>query len=283
MTMRNLFTSAIRKASETRIKLGLDLFEPINIYDVCSSLGIDVRFVDINMEGLYVNNNNVPQILLSCLRPFPRRVFTCGHELGHHVFNHGLKADILSEEDEGSSVKSSDEILADAFSAALLMPIGGIQAEFTKRNLSFQSASPIDFYLISSIFGVGYQTLITHCKVNRLINEYRSMELLKYNPAKIFKTYIETVEEKSYFKIIDGKASSKPVDLEVFNYLVLPHEFIVDEDFLEKKLETKNGVLCITKRPGISSVYSELSDVSFFVRVQPQNYVGFAEYRHLEN
>lgn len=161
--MNQLYTSAIRKASEVRIKLGLDLFEPINIYDVCASLGIDVRFVDINMEGLYVNNNGIPQILLSCLRPFPRRIFTCGHELGHHVFNHGLKVDVISDESENSSFKSNDEILVDAFAAALLMPVGGIQAEFTKRNINFQAATPVDFYTISSVFGVGYQTLITHC------------------------------------------------------------------------------------------------------------------------
>uniref|UniRef100_UPI003F9576DD ImmA/IrrE family metallo-endopeptidase n=1 Tax=Rhizobium leguminosarum TaxID=384 RepID=UPI003F9576DD len=76
--------------------------------------------------------------MLSCLRPFPRRIFTCGHELGHHVFNHGMKVDIIAEESEDSTFKSSDEILVDSFSAALLMPVGGIQAEFSERNLSFQ-------------------------------------------------------------------------------------------------------------------------------------------------
>ena len=106
--MNQLYTNAIRKASEIRIKLGLDLFEPINIYDMCSTLGIDVQFVDINMEGLYINNHGTPKILLSRLRPFPRRVFTCGHELGHHVFNHGLKVDAISDDSEDSSFKSND-------------------------------------------------------------------------------------------------------------------------------------------------------------------------------
>ena len=281
--MKQLYTSAIRKASEIRIELGLDLFEPINIYDVCSSLGIDVRFVDINMEGLYVNNNGVPQILLSCLRPFPRRIFTCGHELGHHVFNHGLKVDVISDENEGTSFKSNDEILVDTFAAALLMPIGGIQAEFTKRNLSFQLATPIEFYEISSFFGVGYQTLITHCRINRLISDLKSVELLKFTPAKIFKTHFGDVEEKSFFKIIDGKCNIKPIDLEVSNYIILPSDFIVDNEFLEKKHETGIGSLYLAKKPGISSVHSNKTEVSYFVRLQPQSYIGFAEYRHLEN
>lgn len=281
--MNQLYTSAIRKASEVRIKLGLDLFEPMNIYDACASLGIDVRFVDINMEGLYVNNNGTSQILLSCLRPFPRRVFTCAHELGHHVFNHGLKVDVISDESENSSVKSNDEILVDAFAAALLMPIGGIQSEFTKRNMSFQSATPIDFYTISSVFGVGYQTLITHCKVNRLINDLKFIELLKLTPAKIFKAHFGDVEEKSFFKLIDEKYNAKPVDLEVLNYLVLPSDFIVDDEFLEKKHEAQAGTLFLAKKPGISSIHSNKTDVSYFIRIQLQNYIGFAEYRHLEN
>lgn len=278
-----LYTTAIRKASELRIKLGLDLFEPINIYDVCSSLGIDVRFVDINMEGLYLNNSGATQILLSSLRPFPRRVFTCAHELGHHIFNHGLKVDIISDEYEVSSVKSSDEILVDAFAAALLMPVGGIQAEFTKRNLSFQSARPIDFYTISSIFGIGYQTLITHCKVNRLINDSKSSELSKLTPAKIFKTHFGDEEETSFFKIIDEKCNAQPFDLESSNYLVLPSDFIADEEFLEKKREAEVGALFLAKKPGISSVYSNKTEIGYFIRIQSQNYIGFAEYRHLEN
>ncbi|UPQ75267.1 ImmA/IrrE family metallo-endopeptidase [Chryseobacterium nepalense] len=283
MVSRNLYTSAIRKASETRIRLGASLNEPLNIYDVCSTMEIDVRFVDINMEGLYVNNGNSPQILISSQRPYPRRVFTCGHELGHHLFNHGLKIDILSESDENSLYKSSDEILVDTFSASLLMPIGGIQSEFVKRNLSFNTATPIDFYLVSSIFGVGYQTLVTHCKINRLITELKSVELLKHTPSKIFKSYFGDVQKKSYFKIVDGKTSTKPVDLEISNYLILPPEFTVDNDFLEKKKETQEGYVYVATRTGISSAYSDINEKSFFIRIQPQNYNGFAEYRHLDN
>ena len=143
--MNQLYVSAIRKASEIRLKHGFDLFQPINIYDLCAQIKLDVQFIDINMEGLYVNNAGGSKILISSLRPFPRRVFTCGHELGHHVFNHGLKVDTISDENEDSSYRSKDEILVDIFAAALLMPVGGIEIEFEKRNLKFHSCKPIDF------------------------------------------------------------------------------------------------------------------------------------------
>lgn len=279
--MNPLFTSAIRKASEVRISLGIDLFEPINIYDICARMGIDVQFVDVNMEGLYINNNGTPRILLSGLRPFPRRVYTCAHELGHDVFNHGMRVDIIANEAEESSAQSDDEILVDAFAAALLMPVGGVQSAFAERNLSFHSATALDFYIISSLFGVGYKTLITHCKIHRLINSSRSIELLRFTPARIFKDEFGTIEEKSHFKIIDGKTTCKPIDLEVSNLLILPSDFIPEDDLLEKRHETRLGTLFSAKRSGITSVHSTNREMNYFVRIQPKNYIGFAQYRHL--
>lgn len=280
--MNQLYTNAIRKSSEVRLKLGFNLYEPINIYDVCAKLKIDVQFVDINMEGLYVNNGQ-PKILISCLRPFPRRVFTCGHELGHHVFNHGLKVDILSDYSEVSLLKNDDEILVDAFSAHLLMPISCVQSEFNKRKLDFQIANPIEYYTVSSVLGVGYRTLVTHCRSNRLIDDFKTNELLRHTPAKIFQKYIGNVEKKNFFKIIDCKTDRKPIDLEVSNYILLPKDFQVDEDFLEKRQETEIGSLFLAKKSGISSIHSNNIENSCFVRIQPQNYIGFADYRHLEN
>jgi len=281
--MSTIYTNAIRRASEIRLQLGLGLFHPINIYDVCAKLEVDVKFVDVDMEGLYVSLSNTPTILLSSLRPFPRRVFTCGHELGHHVFNHGFKVDILLDENEDAAYKSSDEKLVDAFAAALLMPTAGIQAEFSKRKIDFDSANVIDFFTISCLFGVGYETLVWHCKINNLISKLKSDELLRLNPAKIFKKEFGNVGEKSFFKIIDGKSAAMPIDLEVSNYIVLPSEFLVDNVFLEKKLESKLGILYLVKKSGISNVYSNTSESAYFIRIQPQNYVGLAEYRHLEN
>lgn len=281
--MTPLYESAIRKASELRLKLGFDLFQPINIYDVCAKLELDVQFVDINMEGLYVNNAGVSKILLSSLRPFPRRVFTCGHELGHHVFNHGLKVDVISDENEDSPFKSDDEKLVDAFAAALLMPVGGIQSEFAQRDLNFDSATPMDFYIISSVFGVGYHTLVTHCRVNNLIGEQKSIALKKNTPAKLFKSEFGDIGEKTYFKVIDGKSEVGPIDLEVSNYIILPSDFAIADEFLEKQKDSAIGSLYLAKKPGISSVHCSSSDASYFVRIQPQSYIGFAEYRHLEN
>ncbi len=280
--MSQIYTDAILKASKVRRQLELGRFQPINIYDVCLSLGITVRFVDVNMEGFYVNQEGIPTILISNQRPFPRRSFTCGHELGHHVFGHGLKLDILSEENDYSDSKDSDEILVDAFAAALLMPVGSIQSEFIKRGLDIQKASPIDFYTVCSIFGVGYQTLITHCKINGLISEAKAASLNKTNPSKIFKEHFGGIGDKSHFRIIDQYCKLKTVDLEVSNYIIVPTNTAI-EGTLKKIATTKIGCVYQAKSPGIFTAYSLDSDVSYFIRIQKENYIGLAEYRHFED
>lgn len=257
------------------------MFQPVNIFDACSKMGIDVKFVDLNMEGFYVVQNSTPTILISTQRPLPRRIFTCGHELGHHVFGHGSKLDLLSDEKGHTTVKDNDEVLVDSFAAALLMPIGGIQAEFAKRDWNIQSASPVNIYTICSVFGVGYQTLIVHCKANNLINETKATSLLKLTPAKIFKAHFGTFEEKSYFRILDEYTDLSVVDLEVSNYIILPHNTLIEGKSLEKMGTTALGCIYIARTPGIFTANN--SGKSYFIRIQRENYIGFAEYRHFEN
>jgi Zn-dependent peptidase ImmA (M78 family) len=281
--MSQIYRDAIIKAGEIRNQLGVDMFQPINIFDSCTKLGIDVKFVDVNMEGFYAKQNGFATILISSLRPLPRRVFTCGHELGHHVFNHGLKVDILAEQDRTATIyKDKDEILVDAFSAALLMPVGGVQVEFTNRNWDIEQASPIEFYTVASTFGVGYQTLITHSKINGLISEYQADSLSKLTPAKIFKTYFGSAEDKSYFRIIDEYTELSVIDLELSNYLILPYDLQLEDDYLRKINNTKFGYIYKANKAGISSVNLPNGN-SFFLRIQRENYIGFADYRHFEN
>ena len=94
---RVLATQAMQAATATRAKATLDQTRPICIYGLCETLGVTVRFNNINMEGMY--QRGLPsRIHLSARRPLPRRNFNCAHELGHHVFGHGLSIDELRED-----------------------------------------------------------------------------------------------------------------------------------------------------------------------------------------
>lgn len=280
-----LLVKAIKKASHVRMKLGLDIFEPINIFDTCIKLGITVRFIDINMEGMFIKHENgvSSAILLSNLRPLPRRCFTCAHELGHHAFEHGTKIDALTEEASSSPYSDRDEFLVDAFAGVLLMPIAGIQAEFIKRNWKPQTATPVQFYTICSIFGTGYTTLVTHCRVNNLINEAKAKVLLKHTPAKILESMLGPISVKSYFKIIDNYASLSVIDLEVSNYIFLPQNIQVEGKHLRKYRKTDIGTVYVAEQPGIIRIADSDNSIAYFIRIQNFGYIGLAENRHLEN
>lgn len=283
--MRSIFLKAIKSATKVRSNLGLNMFEPLNIYDLCNSQGVSVRIVDINMEGMYIkaDNHNKPTILISNRRPLPRRVFTCAHEYGHHFFGHGSKIDNLDDKNSNlySSEQDEEELLVNAFAGSLLMPIAGVQAEFFKRKLDPNTANQVEFYLISSLFGVGYNSLIYHCKVNKLISNTRAKQLLKYTPAKILKESFSNKIKPSYFKYFDRHNQPQVSDVEVSNYLIIPNEAIVDTLFFRSIEKTEQGTIYLVIKPGITEIKSEYFKEKIIIRIERKNYSGLSQYRHL--
>ena len=282
--MKPLFTSAVTEADKVRIQLELDMFEPINVFDACERMNLTVRFVNINMEGMYINSKDKPnpQILISSLRPLPRRAFTCAHELGHHVFNHGTKTDMLSKDDPYSASDDIEELLVNVFAGNLLMPIAGISAELAVRNWSAKTLTPLQAYTLSSFFGTGYQSFIFHCRVNHLITSAQEKELLKQTPSKILKTLINNSGPAIPFKIIDGLSEISTVDVEATNYVFLPPRTKVLGNHLKKLGGIAIGDAYVAIKPGVVQVVTADETFSCFVRIQRPAYMGLAEYRHLE-
>lgn len=273
------FTTAIREADKVRMEFGLDIYEPMNIFDLCIEAQVSVRFVDVNMEGMFIDGG--PTILVSNQRPYPRRCFTCAHEYGHLRFGHGTKVDALSDEQNPAQSDKEEELLVDSFAGALLMPVAGIQAAFAIRKINIKHAGPLDFFTIASLFGTGYQTLIVHCRVNRLISFAEEKALIRHSPAKIFESIVGMSLPKSYCRIIDEHAELPFVDIEVSNYLILPPSVNLDGNHLEYVMETPNGVLYRAITPGVLSASSSTkSNLNFKIRIQRSGYVGLAEYRH---
>ena len=283
--MNPSFITAARKAEQVRIKLSIDSFQPVNIFDICISLDVTVRFVDINMEGMYIaqTSGKYPTILLSNQRPLSRRVFTCAHELGHHLFGHGSKMDVLADHTTGSGAYNNEEWLVDTFAGLLLMPISSVIAEFNRRNWQIENASQLNFYTISSFFGVGYQTLISHCKANRLLTEARASFLLKTSPSKLLASIGDLELPTAPFKIIDGISAPQIIDVETLNYIFLPFNTEVEGDHLERLLTSALGDVFVAKKPGVVRVYSSELDFGSFVRIHNTSYLGLAENRNLEN
>ena len=156
---RALATQAMQAAAATRAKAKLDQVGPICIYGLCETLGVAVRFNNINMEGMY-QRGLPPRIHLSARRPLPRRAYNCAHELGHHVFGHGSSIDELREDAKAQPWEDPKEFLADTFAGFILMPIIGLRRAFSVRGWTPETATPAQMFTIACEFGVGYATLL---------------------------------------------------------------------------------------------------------------------------
>jgi Zn-dependent peptidase ImmA (M78 family) len=150
-------------ALEVRERTGLDFGTPLNVFDLCDRLTPKVRvlFVDYSMEGCYLRSDR-PLIQVSGLRPLPRRVYNCGHELGHHVFGHGSTIDELQEESRTDPYTDPNEFLVNAFAGFLLMPKLGVRRAFTVRGWPLKQATPEQLSVVACHFGVGYETIVSH-------------------------------------------------------------------------------------------------------------------------
>lgn len=282
---RELAARALRAATETRATMGLSQGGPICVYDLCDRLGVVVRFVDIEMEGVYVRGRP-PRILLSARRPLVRRTFTCAHELGHHLFGHGAPLFGSSIPPAEEPAHDSAELLVDLFAGSLLMPTIGLRRAFLARRWKPNEASPANIYCVACEYGVGYSTLIlqlTNCA--GLLSRGRAAELGKATPRSIREQLLGAARREPLI-FIDPHATCTTIDAEVGSLVLLPHSTEAAGLGLQFESDLPAGRLFRAAAAGIVQVRA--AEWAAFVRVAPvqseeiHGYVGLAKYRHLE-
>lgn len=282
---RALATQAMQAATATRAKGKLDQVGPICIYGLCETLGVAVRFNNINMEGMY-QRDTPPRIHLSARRPLPRRAYNCAHELGHHVFKHGSSIDELREDAKAHPWEDPKEFLADTFAGFVLMPIIGLRRAFSIRGWNPETATPAQIFAIACEFGVGYATLLTHLSVGvNLLSRGRAAVLQRVKP-KVLRMDILGALTPEPLIVIDRHRSAPTLDAEVKTQLLLPPDTEVTGGGLLFERDLPTGRLFRAVKPGIFQAIA--GDWAVFVRVapiqanEPCGYVGLAQYRHLE-
>ena len=280
-----LATQAMQAATATRAKAKLDQAGPICIYGLCETLGVQVRFNNINMEGMY-QRGIPPRIHLSARRPLPRRAYNCAHELGHHIFGHGSSIDELREDAKARPWEDPKEFLADTFAGFILMPIIGLRRAFAVRRWTPEAATPAQIFTIACEFGVGYATLVTHLSVGvNMLSRGRAAALQRVTP-KALRTDILGAPTPEPLIVVDRHRAAPTLDAEVKTLLLLPPETEVAGDGLVFERALAAGGLFRGVKPGIFQ--ASVGDWATFVRLAPvqkdqrYGYVGLAQYRHLE-
>lgn len=277
---RALAAQSLRAALDLRERHGVPDYEPICPFDVCNAEGITVRFVDFSMDGIYYRGSPA-RILLSARRPLVRRIYTCAHELGHHLLGHGSRLDELHDRATTPSWDNQEEFAADTIAAHLLMPTVGIRRALNIRSWSLTSMAPAHFYTLACDFGVGYQTLITHLSVGtRELSKVRALELLRSSP-KTLRRQLLKADSSEALVICSPHRAAAHLDLEVGMLVMTPQPVAAATSFMVPVDTLARGHLYRAINPGTTEF--DLGQRTMQVRIMPRQFAGLARYRHLES
>jgi Zn-dependent peptidase ImmA (M78 family) len=279
---RQLALKAMQAATAVRARANLGQHAPICVYAVCEAMGIIVRFNEINMEGMY-QRGTPPRIHLSAHRPLARRVYNCAHELGHHVFGHGSSIDELRlrERSTAHAYDDPNEFLADTFAGYLLMPTIGIRRAFSVRSWSPATATAPQLYTVACDFGVGYTTLLTHLSAGLgMLPHGRAAALRRIGLGTLRRHFLGALTP-GHLIVADRRRPGPTIDAEVEMRLLLPNGVEVAGQALKHEGDVEDGCVFRAVSPGIAQAHS-IDGWAAFIRVAPKDYVGLAQYRHLE-
>jgi len=214
-------------------------------------------------------------------------VFTCAHELGHHVFGHGSTIDELVEEANDRRRMDSSELLVQLFAGHLLLPVLGVRRAFASRGWDARSASPADLLTIACSFGVSYEALVTHMASSLdMLSEQRARELRRVSLPKV-REGLTGKASSAPLVIVDQLWSLPTVDVEVGTDILLPPDAQVAgaTAVLELIGSVQQRPILRAKAPGVCTVEFPVHGerVTHPIRVSRHQYAGLSRYRFLED
>lgn len=282
---KNLAFDAAVKAQRVRRELGINPQDPVCVYDAADRLGVEVRFLDANsMEGMYRKRPS-PVIVVASRRPPGRQASTGAHELGHHVYGHGVAVDLVSEAaGRPDDAYDPDEYLVDRFAGFFLMSKTAVMCAFDVRGWDVHRCNPGQVYVVAGWLGVGYSTLVHHMRGSLgLLSFPWARRLSKVAPKRI-RSHILGREEQGNLLIVDECwTGERAADIRVGDLLRLPAGTAFEADNLTVVEEAGSHTILRATAPGIGRLYRPGSGWAVYARVSRRDYEGRAVYRHLQD
>lgn len=275
-----LVLKALKSAEQLRKELNINPLSIVDPVDIALKMGCSVRYENIeSLEGMYAKEPS-PTIIIGSYRPNGRKVFTCAHELGHHYFNHGTKIDQLAIKE--TSVQDSEEFLVDCFAGFLLMPKRIVMNVLAMQNIDIKNITAIELFKLSSIFGVGYGTILNHLTYSlKMLTQSQYKNLKKITPKDIKKHF--GIDIPTDLVVVDVNWPNKTIDLQVDDFIVCPKNFKIDNQLLEIFCEGASTEFSFfkAKSTGYSRVLSD--NWAANIRISRREYSGLARYRFLSD
>jgi Zn-dependent peptidase ImmA (M78 family) len=272
---------AMRAALEIR-RLGNEVRgDPICVYDLAERLGIEVKFCPgSSLGGMYAKASRT--VLVPTLRPPGRQAFTCAHEIGHWYFGHGSRIDDLAAV-EADYERDPDEQLANTFAGYLLMTPWAVQASLDVRGWRAAELTPTQVYLLSSQFGVGYETVVHHFRISlEMIARPVADRLLRSTP-KLIRREVLGDDRLRHMVLADRMWRKVAIDLQVGDVAVLEQDVTLTGASITSAGRCHAGNIIEAVMPGIGLVQATDGQWAASVRVRRRDFEGRSIYRHLED
>jgi len=278
---RSLARRALRAALETRRKAGATKTDPICVYDLAESLGVEVKFcLGNSFGGGYAKASET--VLVPALRPAGRQAFTCGHELGHWYFGHGTRMDELSEGEIGGS-DDPDEQLADLYAGYLLMPVWAVESVLTMRGWTVGQLNPVKIYTIACQLGVGYETLVHHLRGSlQLLSYQHAQDLVKTTPKNLRREVLGD-DRLRHMVMVDASWRKLAIDLQVGDVAVIAHAVHLSGSNAAIVDRRQLGTVVEARKPGVTMAQAEGGTWAAAIRVRRKDFHGRSLYRHMED
>lgn len=141
---------------------------PVSPEDVARCLGIDVEAAALgeDVSGVLVVQNGQGAIGYNALQSPVRQRFSVAHEIGHFVLHrkkHNLFIDkrysVFWRDENSSTGESLDEIQANQFAAALLMPKDKLIEEIRKLEFDLADEEEASLTMLAGKFRVSTQAM----------------------------------------------------------------------------------------------------------------------------
>jgi Zn-dependent peptidase ImmA (M78 family) len=176
-----------RNAAEFRGLLGINSVGISNIFDVCNTKYLLIRYplgkdgvlgAAIYKDGDYIVFSNSSQVL-------SREVFTVAHELGHIILRHiGIDNQLMQDISENNA--GNEETEADYFAACFLMPKDKVEEfiDFQFQNHGDSEWTLLDVAAVMSTFNVSFETALNRLETIGRIDQTQHNKLLSQKADK---------------------------------------------------------------------------------------------------
>jgi hypothetical protein len=276
---------AMRHGLQLRRSLSIPRDIPINIFDIATSIGVEVQFLDLpSLEGMFYRGPD-PKVILPSIkhRPRGRVAFSCAHELGHFDLGHGTRVDEYIESDRVHGGELSlEELAADTFASTVLMPRPAVIARFECRGWDVNSVSEIGLIQIATELDVGYTTLCTHLHANlELVDSGWLKKRSKFTPKELRNFIAPHVECRRLVLLDQHWPKALPIDLEVGDCLAIPVPLVAKLPPSLQPVSEHDG-RSIFRAVTVGEMPAYLVNQRIDLRIARKGYCGLLKYRYEE-